>query len=109
MTSERRYEQALSARLEDLAAAPPPDYIDAVLEVTANTARRPRWAFPGRWSPVRLPPVAPVLRTIPIRSLVLLALLIVAMAAALITVGSSRRLPSPFGLASNGRIAYDRD
>ena len=97
MTSERRYEQALAGRLADLAGSSCPDYVDEILEITAHSIRRPAWMFPGRWSPVRLPSLAPAIRAIPVGSLLIVALLILAIIAAIIYVGSSHRTPPPFG------------
>ena len=99
----------LAGRLADLAATSYPEYVDDVLALTATRRRRPIWMFPGRWLPFRPPSVAPAIRAIPVGSLLIVTLLILAIIAAIIYVGSSHRTPSPFGLASNGRIAYDRN
>jgi Tol biopolymer transport system component len=108
MTTERRLERDLPTILGDLAMGPYPDYIDDVLATTAQRRQRPAWTFPERWLPMivaRQPVLAPRL---PWRWISLAVLLIaLLLAAAALYIGSQPRLPAPFGVATNGLIAYD--
>jgi Tol biopolymer transport system component len=85
-----------------------PDYTDDIVRSAVGTRQRPRWSFPERW----LPRGAAVLvrlgtRPLPWRSVGLLAALVLSIAALAGTyVGSSSRLPPPFGLAANGLVVY---
>jgi Tol biopolymer transport system component len=105
MTSPRRFEQALPALLADLYVGGMPDYRDDLLRSTAATRQRPAWSFPTRWLPMDL-----TIRRLPMVSapwrLIGVALLILALIATtlLLTVGSQRRVPPPFGPARNGSI-----
>ena len=109
MSSDRRFEQELPSRLDDLYVGSMPAYRDYVLEQTARTRQRPAWSFVGRWLPMvdiaRQHVLVPRLawRAIGL-GFVLLALL-VALAAALV-VGARPNLPKPFGLARPGLVAY---
>jgi hypothetical protein len=108
MTSDRRFEQELPRRLEDLFMGPMPKYRDQILEVTARTGQRPAWTFLTRWLPVdiaRQPAFARRLSWHAIGIVLALIALLVAMLAALV-VGSRPHLPAPFGQARNGLIAY---
>jgi Tol biopolymer transport system component len=109
MTSPRRFERDLPALLGDLYVAGMPDYRDDLVRQTAATRQRPAWMFPERWLPMDLAtrrlPFAPI----PIRALIVLALIIaLAAAALLVTVGSHHPVPAPFGPARNGPLAYMR-
>ncbi|HEX5825952.1 MAG TPA: hypothetical protein VFY23_00400 [Candidatus Limnocylindrales bacterium] len=107
MTAPERFEQDLPQLLAQLAAGPRPDYRDSLVEAVARTPQRPAWAFPRRWLPVDIT-TAPV-RTapMPMRAVILAALLLLAVAATLLLVAGSRpRLPEPFGPARNGLIVY---
>ena len=102
--------QVLDARvtgaLDEIAAPARPDYPDDLVTVTARTRQRPLWSVLERWIPVdtaRHRPAA--LPPLPIRQLLLVALLALALAAALAAyVGSQRRLPPPYGPATNGKL-----
>ena len=88
----------------DAHAREPEHLIDSVLERTRAARRIPRWLLPERWIPVQLTmPLRGVPRLAPI--LLLIALLLAAIVAFVI-VGSRPRLPDPFGLAANGRVAF---
>lgn len=81
-------------------------YLGEVLAVTEQTRQRPAWSFPGRWVPMQL---AMQRATMPrgVVYVVLLALLLLAVAvAAVALVGSQPQPAPPFGLASNGLVAY---
>jgi len=112
VTYERRFEQDLPDLLEKLALGPTPDYRDDIVQRTARVRQRPAWTFLERWIPMAtftartaaLPPI-------PWRTIGLLALLILVLAAgALLLTGSPQRpLPKPFGLAANGLVVYSAD
>ncbi len=107
MTNERRLERELPSILGDLAMGPYPDYIDHVLATTARRRQRPAWTFPERWLPLDLVTERVSTPRVPWRALGVLALIALLIAATLaVYVGSQPRLPEPFGLATNGQIAY---
>lgn len=109
MTSARRFEQDLPALLDDLYLAGMPDYRDDLVRQTAAIRQRPTWTFPERWLPMDLATRRLPFATVPLRALIVLALiLILAAAALLVTVGSHHPLPPPFGIARNGPLAYTR-
>ena len=81
--------------------------LERVLAATRRTSQRPGWTFPERWLPMQLTMArTPSLR--PILFLALVALVIAAMAAAALFVGS-QLLPEPFGLARNGVVVFGQD
>ena len=91
-----------------LAAGPDeasPDSLARALAATRRTRKRPRWTFPERWLPVQLTMTrTPSLR--PILASVTIALLIVALVATALYVGSQRPLPLPL---RNGAVVYAAD
>ena len=101
-------EQLMTAWLDERAHGPGPDAVlDAALARTTRTRPLPAWLLPERWLPMRRlgrrqwpSSVVPVL--------VVVGLLLAA-AVAVLLAGSQRRLPAPFGLAGNGRIAVVAD
>ena len=109
MSSERRFEQELPGLLDDLYVGPMPAYRDDLLQQTARIRQRPAWSFLERWLPLvditRQPVLAPRLpwRAIGV-GLAVLALLLALVAT--LVVGSRPSLPTPFGPARNGLIAY---
>lgn len=109
MTTDRRLERDLPSILGDIAMGPYPDYIDDVLVDTAQRRQRPRWTFPERWIPMAVVTRRPVLApAFPWRTLGILALLAILMAAALAAfIGSQGPLPAPFGTARNGLVAFE--
>jgi dipeptidyl aminopeptidase/acylaminoacyl peptidase len=92
-----------------LAAGPdeaPPDSLARALAATRRTRKRPRWTFLERWLPVQLT-MTRTRSLRPVFAIVLLALLIVALVATALYIGSQRRLPpSPF---RNGAVVYAAD
>jgi len=71
--------------------------------------QRPAWTFPERWLPMDLATRRLPFATVPLRALIVLALiLILAAAAVLLTVGSRHPVPPPFGPARNGPLAYEK-
>ncbi|HEV7811082.1 MAG TPA: hypothetical protein VGO64_10810, partial [Candidatus Limnocylindrales bacterium] len=107
MTTFDRFERELPAALSDVAGSGRPDYLTDILGRTARTSQRPAWASLERWLPMNTAILrAPVAR-IPWRPLVA-AVLVALLGLALLGVylGGQRRLPAPFGPASNGLIPY---
>jgi dipeptidyl aminopeptidase/acylaminoacyl peptidase len=110
MTTPRRFEQDLPALLADLYLAGTPDYRDDIVRQTARVRQRPAWTFPERWLPMDLTRPSVLGPAVPWRQLGALALVALLIAAALAAyIGSSRRLPAPFGPASNGLVAIVDD
>ena len=108
MSGDARFERALPGILEDLGAGPTPDYTELLLARTAATSQRPGWMVPERW--YSMSAISERLTTaprIPMRTIGVVALLIlVLVAAALIVAGQRRQLPLPYGPAGNGLVVY---
>lgn len=102
------FERRITDAIDEIAATRLPDYLDDILHLTARSSQRPRWTFLERWLPVDITLSRPVFgRRLPVRPLVVLALLTALVAGAVAAYfGSQRRLPAPFGPAANGLIAY---
>ena len=110
MTRFDRMEPRLPELLTDLAAPGLPDYTDDVLARTAGLRQRPRWTLPERWLPMGVLAQRSVyMPRIPWRTVIVAALLLVALAATLAWFGSQRHAAPPFGLARNGLIMYSVD
>jgi Tol biopolymer transport system component len=112
MNGTDRLERELTAWFGDAAAPRVPDYTADIVRETATMRQRPRWSFPTRWLPAGLIPRLPhiMVRPVPWRTVALLALLGLLLAAAVtLYVGSRPRLPDPFGLAENGLVVYAED
>jgi Tol biopolymer transport system component len=92
---------------EWLAAGPAegsPEPLARALAATRRTRKRPRWTFPERWLPVQLTMTrTPSLR--PILAVMTMALLIVALVATALYVGSQRSVPP----LRNGAVVYAAD
>jgi Tol biopolymer transport system component len=101
-------ERDLTAWFADATSPRDPDLTEDVLWVTARTRQRPRWSFAERWLPTSILTLGRrTVRPVPWRMVALLALLVVlAVAAAAVYVGSRPRLPPPYGLAAPGLVAY---
>jgi Tol biopolymer transport system component len=107
--SDRLYtEGELAQWLQTTGRTPRPEYVESLLARTARSRQRPAWRFPERWLPVDITARAPAIsgRRVPVRMLAVVALLVLAVAAATLYVGTQRRLPAPFGPAQNGVIVY---
>jgi len=108
MTTFDRFERDLPIALEDLYGGPTPSYRDDILRQTAATRQRPGWTFIERWFPMSA--ITERMATaprFPLRAAVAVALLVLALVAGALYVGSQqRRLPAPFGPAGNGVIPY---
>jgi Tol biopolymer transport system component len=105
------FERRIGAALEGLAPPQRLDYLDDVFRQTARTAQRPRWSFLERWLNVDTTLARPMLfgRRVPIRSLLLLAVLAALLAATAVYVGTQKKLPAPFGPAANGQLLFGAD
>ena len=108
MTLDPRLERNLPAVLAALGAGPAPEYTDTLLERISHVRQRPAWFFREWWLPAALKPGQDRFRPLPLRLLVVIALLALAlvMAGILAGVGHRRGLPAPFGPAGNGAIVY---
>ena len=107
-----RFERQLPVLLDELAQPRTPDYIDDLLGLTVGTRQRPAWTFIQRWLPMvdiaRQPLVS---QRLPLRTVglgLLLLVLVLAIVAAVL-VGGRSHVPSPFGLARNGLVAFVSD
>ena len=91
MSGDTRLEHALPGILEDIGAGPTPDYTELLLARTAATSQRPGWMVPERW--YSMSAITERLTTaprIPLRTIGVVALLILVLAAAVFIVGSQR-------------------
>jgi Tol biopolymer transport system component len=101
-------ERSLTAWLD--AHASTPTYLAETMARTRVTRQRPAWTFAERWIPMQLTLRRPMTALPSFASLVLLALLTLAIVAgAVFLAGSGTRHAPPFGLAGNGVLAYDSD
>jgi len=97
-------DQALVAWLHEGPESGPRESLERALAATRRTSQRPGWTFAERWLPVQLTMARmPSLR--PLISIIVLALLLVAIAATALLIGSTR-VPPPFGPARNGAIVF---
>jgi Tol biopolymer transport system component len=104
------FERRITGAILEIAAERAPDYLDHVFQRTARSSQRPRWSFLERWLPMdttlsRLPAIG----RLPIRPLVILALLAALLAATLAAYVGSHRGAPPFGPAANGALAYQNN
>jgi Tol biopolymer transport system component len=106
MTMNEGLERVLVDWLSD-AATPREVDLDDVFAQTRSMRQRPAWSSPGRWLPMQLTmPRVAIPRAVPV--LAAIALLIVALVAATLLIGSRQPpLPPPFGLAATGHFVYD--
>ena len=113
MTMDRttHVDRVLPELFTELAGARTPDYLEAAIERASSRPQRPAWTFPGRWLPMQISTSAAPVARVPWRQIGVLALLGILIAVAAFAVAGSRRtVPAPpFGLASNGVIAVERD
>jgi len=108
MTELDRLDRDLVVWFGEAATPRVPDYVDDIVRETAPIRQRPRWTFPERWLPMTVVTLGRrARRPVPWRTIGAIALVVVLLAAIVaVYVGTQRRLPSPFGLAANGSIAY---
>jgi dipeptidyl aminopeptidase/acylaminoacyl peptidase len=109
MNRHDSFERELTVWFADVAAPRVPDYLNDIVQATAGRRQRPRWTFLERWLPMTLVTLHPVpTKRFPWRTVGLLAV-IAALIVSLVIVGigsRERRSAEPFGLASNGPVAY---
>ena len=107
MTAFERYEREIPRLMAEIAPPSVPDYLDDLLQTTTTMRQRPAWSALERWLPMG-ELARPLQRTaVPWRPLAVLALLAMLIAAGLlISAGSQRPLPAPFGPAENGLLVY---
>jgi dipeptidyl aminopeptidase/acylaminoacyl peptidase len=105
MNGEHDFDRLMTAWFDADAQVRAPDHLlYSVITRTRRARRRPGWLFRERWIPVQLTArLQPIPRLAP---LLLLVALLIAAALAIVIVGSRPKLPAPFGIAGNGRIAY---
>ncbi len=104
-----RLERDLTEWFSETAVRETPDLAEDILIETSGLRQRPRWTFvPPLPRPMDRPLVPSGLRTVPQRRLAILVaiagLLVLVAGAAL--VASRPPLPTPFGPAANGLVAY---
>lgn len=90
---------------DEAAVHEPADLVDRVLAGTRRSRQLPAWLVFDRWTQMQLtmrrasaPRLAPLL--------LLVGLLIAVLLATLLYVGTRPKVPPPFGVAANGRIAF---
>jgi Tol biopolymer transport system component len=100
-------DQALAAWLQEGPDLGPRESLERALAATRRTSQRPSWTFPERWLPMQLTMArTPSLR--PLVTIVVLALLVAAIAASALLIGSTR-VPPPFGPARNGALVFEQN
>jgi Tol biopolymer transport system component len=107
--SADRFERDLPDLLAQLAPRAVPDYRNDIVRQTARMRQRPAWTILERWIPMTsITSRMTASPNVPLRLIALTALLIAALIAGGVLIGSSRpRLPAPFGPAANGLVAYE--
>lgn len=105
------FERDVTAWLGDTAAPRMPDFRDDLLRQTATTRQRPPWSFPETWLPMTAVSAGRrTIRTVPWKTVALLALLILTLTAAAVLFAGSRVRAAPvLGPAANGLVAYGAD
>ena len=88
-----------------------PDFRDDLLQRTAATRQRPAWSFPEGWLPMTAVTAGRrTIRTVPWKTVALLALLVLLLTAAAVLFAGSQPRPAPMlGRAANGLVAYETD
>ena len=112
MTRERftdeTFDQIMSAWLDERAHGPAADAVlDAALARTSRARPRPGWLLPERW--LRGRSIQRLETSAGLAPILLILGLLLALAVAMVIVGSQRRLPPPFGLAEPGLVAFVAD
>jgi hypothetical protein len=108
MTTNDRFERAMSGWLQDDAAGRVTDHLDEVLAVTTTTRQRPAWSSLERWLPVDTAFRPRLFQAPRLSQVLLIAALIIALVGALAVYAGSQphRLPPPFGPARNGLVIF---
>ncbi|HEX6867870.1 MAG TPA: hypothetical protein VF119_03645 [Candidatus Limnocylindrales bacterium] len=84
----------------------PHEGLERTLAATRRIGQRPGWTIPERWLPMQLT-MTRTPRLAPLLAAATVAILLVALVAAALLVGSRPTLPEPFGIARNGTVAYE--
>ena len=108
MTADTRLDRQLAEVLEELYLGRVPDYEAEILETAVAHRQRRAWTFLHRWVPIpELPGARFAVPRVPWRSLALALVLLALLLAAVLVAGSRQtKVPSPFGVARNGVVAY---
>ncbi|HEX5013080.1 MAG TPA: hypothetical protein VFV72_02890 [Candidatus Limnocylindrales bacterium] len=101
-----RFEHELPDILTAIAVPRVPDYYDDLLAQAAATRQRSRWTFLERWPGMDAIAYRVPVPSLPLRPLIVAALLVALVAAALLIAGSQHRIPPPFGPARNGALLF---
>ena len=109
MTTNDRFERTLSTWLHGDAEHHVPEHLDQVLARTSTTRQRPSWSSLERWLPVDITARRSVYDLRPYRSIVLLAVIALVIAALIAVAVGARRPPPPYGLARNGTLITSSD
>lgn len=114
MNAPERFDRDLGDLLVELAQPQFPDYFDEALDRAVANRQRPAWTFPERWFPMGiLTRRLPLVPALPVRAVGMLLILILLLAVSVVIgIGSllvQQRPAPPFGLASNGVMAYSQD
>lgn len=106
MTAFDRFETRLPELLTELAESTTPDYVTDLLRQAAHTRQRPAWSAFERWLPMgAIARTFQPVRFLPWRGIAIAGLLLLlAVAALALYLGSSHALPAPFGPARNGLL-----
>ena len=115
MNRHDAFERDVTTWLTEAASPRMPDFRDELLQRTAATRQRPGWSFLERWVPTTgITAVRRTLRPVPWRTVALLALLALLLAATAMLYAGSRPGPVPLlgpapmlGVAGNGLVAYE--
>lgn len=105
MMPSDRFERQLPELLTELAESRAPEYLEDLLWQTAHTSQRPAWTLLERWIPMDVT-LSRVHAPAGARYVALLAILTLLAAVAFAIAGSQRHIPTPFGPAANGLIAF---
>ena len=79
--------------------------LEQALAATRRTSQRPGWTFPETWLPTQLT-MRPAYVPRAAYLFLIAALLVAAIAAASLWIGSRRSVAPPFGLAANGSVMF---
>lgn len=114
MNASGRFDRDLGELVDELAQPRFPEYFDEVLDRAVARRQRPAWTFPERWFPMGiLTRRLPLVPALPVRMAgVLLILILLLTVSVILGIGSlldQQRPAPPFGLASNGVMAFSRD
>jgi hypothetical protein len=108
MTTRDPFDRLLGDWLATSApTAPPAGLHRAVIERAARSRQRPAWVAGVRVGATGRRATTAARTGLRLGYLVAVLLLLVALLAAVAIAGSQRRLPSPFGLAGNGLLAFE--